>query len=299
MINIVSYNVLSSHLSSPNSFPRNNPEDLKPSNRLYKLKLILKQYINTQSPIFLLQEVSISWSEELQVFFHQENYTFIVSNYGNYYTGHMGVAIAFSNVYRLLKVANRPITSSLAWPPVKAEEDWARVKYNTKRWLGVYLHYNDKSFWVTTCHLPCVFTNPEITNTYVYAFLHSLNSIVGQSPVILGGDFNFTQSSDAHMTMTMGGISDQVLNIYDYSPMNWPMPKTNGFKRVPIDEFTCHSCIRFGDEEPQIFKGTIDHIYYRNLEFQSRGFIDQPSELLPTSYHPSDHLVVSSTFVLK
>lgn len=297
MINIISYNILSSHLSSPNTFPQNNPEDLKPSNRLFKLKNILKQYINTQSPIFLLQEVSINWAEELQVFFYQENYTFIVSHYGNYHTGNMGVAIAFPNVYRLLKVANRPITSSLAWPPVKVEDDWGRIKYNTKRWLGVYIQNDDKSFWVTTCHLPCVYKNPGLTNTYVYIFLHSLNSIVGNSPVILGGDFNFTQTSEAHMTMTIGRISKNVLSIYDYSPMNWPMSKTDGFKRVPISEFTCHSCIKFGDEKPQKFKGTIDHIYYRNLEFCSRGYIEQPSELLPTSYHPSDHLLISASFV--
>lgn len=295
MFRIVSYNVLSSHLSTSSIFPLNNPNDLKPPNRLIKLKEILKGYI-FNSFIILLQEVTINWTEELYVFFSKFNYTLITSNYGNVTTGHMGVAIAFPSIYNLEKVVNRPITSSLAWAPLKSEGDWSNVKYNTKRWLGLYLQLESYSFWIVTCHLPCVYTNPYLTNTYVYSFLHSVNSIVGDSPVIIGGDFNFKSTDDAHMTMSTGNLSTQSLDKNDYSPTNWPMAKTKGLKRVPITEFTCYSCIKWGDGVPEPFKGTIDHIYYRNIEYVSKENIDQPDEYLPSSLYPSDHLPIVACF---
>src|SRR3989304_8058169 len=119
MINIFTYNILSSNLASPTHFTKCNPEYLDAVNRIGKLKELLTPEIKDDS-IICLQEVSRHQEEELQPFFQQNNYTFITSLYGKADNGYMGVGIAFSNKKFCLQVVKIPrIADSKKWIPVQ------------------------------------------------------------------------------------------------------------------------------------------------------------------------------------
>jgi len=89
----VSYNVLSSSLSTPTTFPECDPDALLEENRLQKLTIKLEREITFRS-VVCLQEVSIKWSGALHTFFSKNGYHFVFSGYGNRFNGYMGVGIA-------------------------------------------------------------------------------------------------------------------------------------------------------------------------------------------------------------
>lgn len=45
--------------------------------------------------VVCLQEVSLKWTGGLHAFFHERDYTMVISNYGKPFNGYMGVAVAF------------------------------------------------------------------------------------------------------------------------------------------------------------------------------------------------------------
>lgn len=311
-IRLVTYNLLSSHLSSPSTFPRNDIQFLDKRYRFKVVKDILYQLMtghsyvqgdlvqtHSSSPIFLLQEVSLMWTEKLYPFFSSNKYNFIPFNYGNFKNGFMGVAIAFPTTMSFSDVVISPFPK-VAWSPIKAEDDWARIKYNSKRWIAVRFNTNDKPFWVISCHLPCVHYRPELANTYTVLFLDSINKTVGNDPVIVGGDFNILSNSEAHNILITGKSDGLLLKREDYSPMTWPLAPLNPLKHLHFDGFTCHSFVimPFSDSDKEPFKGAIDHFYYRWCGNITMEDLPQPSELLPNLTNPSDHIPLVANFSL-
>ncbi len=94
IVNVVSYNVLSSSLCSPSHFVATSPAHCSSA---YRLPLVMAKLTDLMDKncIICLQEVSLAWASALTHFFAQQNYTFVVSNYGNWSNGYMGVGIAF------------------------------------------------------------------------------------------------------------------------------------------------------------------------------------------------------------
>lgn len=309
-IRVVTYNLLSSHLSSPSTFPRNDPQFLDSGYRFKIIKDTLYQLIsgysyvegelvftNSPPPIFLLQEVSLMWTQKLYPFFARNKYLYIPSNYGNYNNGFMGVGIAFPLSMTFSDVVISPL-SKVAWPPIKAEEDWSAVKYNNRRWIGVRFDNNSQPFWAITCHLPCVYHRPELANTYAMLFLDSVNKTVGGDHVIVGGDFNFVTTSSAHKILTTGEAFGPLLLREDYGPMKWPLPSLIPLNHLSFNGFTCHSLavLPFDQDDKEPFRGAIDHFYHRWSGKVSLEEIPQPSGLLPNMVNPSDHIPLIANF---
>ena len=99
-VRIVSYNVLSSHLASPDHFTACKPEDLDFGNRLprvlSKLEEEMKDCQAKEKPaIFCLQEVSHSFAGPLHTFFANNRYTMITGLYGKPFNNYMGIALAY------------------------------------------------------------------------------------------------------------------------------------------------------------------------------------------------------------
>jgi 2',5'-phosphodiesterase len=99
-VRIVSYNVLSSHLASPDHFTACKPEDLEFTNRLprvlSKLEAQIKDCRAKEKPvIFCLQEVSHSFAGPLHTFFANNRYTMITGLYGKPFNNYMGIALAY------------------------------------------------------------------------------------------------------------------------------------------------------------------------------------------------------------
>lgn len=99
-VRIVSYNVLSSHLASPDHFTQCRPQDLEFKNRVPRVLDALDAEINaaqkTERPaVFCLQEVSNSWAGQLHAFFANRNYHMLTGLYGKKFNDYMGVALAY------------------------------------------------------------------------------------------------------------------------------------------------------------------------------------------------------------
>lgn len=114
-VEVVSYNVLSSHLSQPWYFWHNNPEDLDPKTRLKRVLEKLKPMVQ-RGAIICLQETSMDWTSFLHAFFQRRGYYFVHSLYGKPFNGYMGVGIAFpSSRYDLGAVSIQRVSDVKAW----------------------------------------------------------------------------------------------------------------------------------------------------------------------------------------
>eukprot|EP00938_MAST-03A_sp_MAST-3A-sp1_P004868 g4868.t1 len=95
-VQIVTYNVLSSHLCAPSWFVKTDPEHLDQMKRLEKVFKKLDSVISKNPhTVFGLQEISLTWRTKFKVFFQKYDYDFICTNYGGDHSNYMGVAIAY------------------------------------------------------------------------------------------------------------------------------------------------------------------------------------------------------------
>lgn len=124
---VVTYNILSSSLSSPDWFRFCDPHDLEPNVRLARILSKLSLEVERRS-IICLQEISRHWSGKLYAFFQQRGYTLITSLYGAAITGYMGVGVAFPNDVWSAKdvdVCRVSETKTSEWHlPSKESRDW-------------------------------------------------------------------------------------------------------------------------------------------------------------------------------
>ena len=93
-IEFVTYNVLSSSLCSPGYYTKCSPDDLNPDTRLRRAYEKLTPHVR-QGAVIGLQEISLTWSTRMRLWFRERGYEYIVSNYGNRYNDYMGVGLAF------------------------------------------------------------------------------------------------------------------------------------------------------------------------------------------------------------
>ena len=115
-VNVISYNVLSSSLSSPSHFQKCSPKNLKAENRYGKLTLKLEEQVKRRA-VICLQEVSTSWAGRLHSYFQKEGYHFISSHYTKGWQGYLGSAIAFPNKsYTAEDVEIVRVADTKPWP---------------------------------------------------------------------------------------------------------------------------------------------------------------------------------------
>ena len=115
-INIVTYNILSPELSEPETFPENTAEEVDGKNRLPRIIQKLKKQISNNA-IISLQEVSITWLGRLHELFDLHNYHFTHTLYGGFYSGYMGVGLAFPrSLYSLETFEISRISDTKEWP---------------------------------------------------------------------------------------------------------------------------------------------------------------------------------------
>eukprot|EP00929_Paragymnodinium_shiwhaense_P122819 TRINITY_DN9597_c0_g1_i1.p1 TRINITY_DN9597_c0_g1~~TRINITY_DN9597_c0_g1_i1.p1 ORF type:complete len:561 (+),score=111.84 TRINITY_DN9597_c0_g1_i1:108-1790(+) len=124
-VEVVSWNVLSSHLSKKDYYWHNKEDDLDPKARLQRVLRKLEAQVE-RGAVICLQEVSTTWSSQFHVFFQQRGYHMVYSHYGNKLNGYMGVAVAFPNAqYELRDVSIQRISET-----VYMNKAWAQPNGN-------------------------------------------------------------------------------------------------------------------------------------------------------------------------
>jgi hypothetical protein len=132
---VITYNVLSSHLCSPDYFTKCTPKALDPDSRFRKLlkRLDAEMADSDPQPIFCLQEVSRPWSGKLVAWFSTRGYTYVPSLYGRRFNGYMGVAVAVpAKDYKIVECHVERISETKEWP-LKPEDERLKNQKPSKK----------------------------------------------------------------------------------------------------------------------------------------------------------------------
>jgi mRNA deadenylase 3'-5' endonuclease subunit Ccr4 len=237
-VKLVTYNLLSSSLSSPSYFNKCKPEFCDPNNRM---ETIL-QKLNTEihdGAIICLQEVSHKFAGELHSYFSQNDYHFVTACSGNKYNGYMGVGVAVPNAkYDIEEVDITRIADTKRTPKKKPistmqsvynymmkfvehflrllnawtekENCWNLALWRHNQMLSLRLKFKkgktSGSFVVGTYHMPCMFRQPQVMNIHCALSAQHIQKFAKGDPYIFAGDFNIKPDSSMYQLMTTGVI---------------------------------------------------------------------------------------------
>ena len=93
-VRVTTYNVLAPLLSNPSLFPKCPDGATKQENRLPKVMARMEAEI-ALGAVIGLQEVDLLWAGKLHTFFAERGYVAVFAQYGNTFTGYMGVMLAW------------------------------------------------------------------------------------------------------------------------------------------------------------------------------------------------------------
>lgn len=241
-VQVVSYNVLSSALSTQSFYPHNAPEDLD-SNARYERLLSKLEGVCSQGSILCLQEVSRAWADELAIFFRSVHYDYQLAESGNEYNNYMGVLTAWpTQRFELIRVQSTRLTEAREWQwgskePPKGFWDmsWGEVvtsllpqpfrqrkrtqprlmdevRKKYQRLLCVCLGDKQatKYLAIANYHAPCWYWDDAFNIVQACMVARTVQRFAKhctrapQVPVVLAGDFNITPKSPAYKVFTDG-----------------------------------------------------------------------------------------------
>eukprot|EP00924_Labyrinthula_sp_SR-Ha-C_P015985 snap_masked-scaffold_4-processed-gene-15.16-mRNA-1 protein AED:1.00 eAED:1.00 QI:0/-1/0/0/-1/1/1/0/373 len=220
-ISYITYNVLSSHFSSPKQHVNAKAEDLNPETRLQKLLTVLEKNIEDRiNCIFCLQEVSELWSSKLSVFFEKLNYFCYSRNYAGDRSGFMGVLIAFPReAFSLEDFSSKRVSDTVFWPDEEEFDDKflksysdktlksilkAKRRYNSCLWVRLRCIETNKEFCAATYHMPMMFWDKKVVDIHAGLLLKYVQRKSEGLPLILGGDFNLQPETPTYKYITSG-----------------------------------------------------------------------------------------------
>lgn len=329
-IRVVSYNILVQKFAEePNKFIKCPTEFLQQNHRWNLIKSNLeKEITDHENTIICLQELSLTMMPKLELFFRQMNYTFFHNLYAGSVTDYMGVGLAIPtsmqlNALHIIKIgdhlrsmtkAREKATSIFTWgwniyrsimskfieyPP----DPWnvAMRRSNTLIVVDVVLH--SKQICIGTYHMPCLFKQPEIMKIHSSVVKDLMFQLANGHDFILAGDFNFKPYDECYHILTEINRNEfKLVESADfeifYQPNRLQILKSayrekNGVEPVYTNFAETSSSRRFCE--------TLDYIFFNGdlTVEQVLELPDQPaSESYPDETHPSDHLLIASTFRL-
>lgn len=270
---IFNYNVLSDKLCDNNFYIGYDKEVLDTGVRLNKLKELLTSKIDEQY-IICLQEVSLSWRGQLEVFFSEAIIpyrTFSISQ-GHEGNGYMGIFIAIPYIYGIKKVDYIPIRDLIK----KYEHNYTpeRFKLLTNTYNHLIVVGLNNNVTIGTYHAPCKYDDDEYMKLYTSEIIKYMSN--NYDKVILTGDFNIQPNSTYY-----GIITEHMRSAY---AMMGGEP-----------HYTTYTKHKFA---PNTFTGTLDYIFYKGgLTCISVGNI--PAKVLcPNDNNISDHVPLEAEFIL-
>lgn len=314
---IVTYNILSSHLSAASWFPHCQPENCDPDNRYDKVIEKLEEEIRLES-IICLQEVSELWLGRLHCFFSDRRYYLVNSNYGTHWNGHMGVAIAIPlsnfdiidvNIERIALTKKYPIKPKesngffariinyftalfvsfcLYWKLKKEKENFwwdALNNYNKMVCVRLKSRTGDKEFVVGNYHMPCKFTNLPFMSVHASLSAKNIHKFANGTPYIFAGDFNLKPCSAQYDLLTTGKMDPNDPNyptLLEHDHTEWT---------PDLEEPLVSAYKEYLGHEPE-------YTNYAQTKFMSEPFIDALDYIfLSTSNGNSEFAVRSITFL--
>lgn len=239
---IVSYNVLSSSLSSPSFYTACDPANLNATTRLKRVLTKLEAPVASRS-IICLQEVSLSWSGPLHTFFADRGFHLLLASHGSYLNGYMGEGLAFPlDLFEPVDLRIERLTDLMDWPQeVKSEgptaafdtflkrlgkawsalrgdpeprktrnarEPWNHARGRLNRFVFARLRSrtNGAKICVGTYHMPCIYWSPPVMLIHSALLVRSFQRLCGSDNGVLTGDFNIKPTEYAYEMITKGKV---------------------------------------------------------------------------------------------
>eukprot|EP00927_Polykrikos_kofoidii_P003276 TRINITY_DN11306_c0_g1_i1.p1 TRINITY_DN11306_c0_g1~~TRINITY_DN11306_c0_g1_i1.p1 ORF type:complete len:477 (+),score=68.94 TRINITY_DN11306_c0_g1_i1:75-1505(+) len=241
-IKLITYNVLAPRLSRHSHYPKNKKEDCDPANRFDKIMKRMEA-ATADATVIALQEVDLLWAGKLHAFFAEKDYCVVFGQYGNAFSGYMGVMVAWPRqkyeavdveISRLADTApqgtwpknqvnNIPRLGTLSREEVKsiiggtvpemfpAYDEWATARQRSNEAIFVKLRPRaspESCFVVSTYHMPCLFGSAEkvrTVNIHSYLLVNRLRQFANGDPAVLLGDFNFKPDGSSYRLVAGGG----------------------------------------------------------------------------------------------
>lgn len=334
-IRVVSYNVLSSHLADPSHFSTLKPEHLLAANRLPAVLEKLDEEISRNS-LICLQEVSYDWAGSLHTHFANKGYHLVTGLYGKKFNGYMGVAVAWPTA--LMKVTDVDISRLSdkregGWPVAPKQglleglsssmKDWIRPKLEklgilsrppVEPWsmsenrfnilLTIKLEDKDsgRAFALANYHMPCAFYAPKVMTIHTEMAARHVQTLAGDLPHILAGDWNIKPYSTSYMLLTTGLIDR---GDPEYPEAKWGMewkPTAKAMRSAYAEseygepDFTNFARIR--ENEP--FVDTLDYIFlsdeWKVVDVKKLPNREESGGPFPNleRNEPSDHVLIAA-----
>lgn len=313
-LQIITYNLLSSKYSDPETFTSASNENLNAENRYVKITSKLEKFFSDNT-IFCFQELSLEWSERLTIFLKKNNYVLYSRNYGKESSGYMGVGIAIPNNIYVACVKQIRVASLKMWPNYKLSfwdklstclsktkmySTWDSCKHKLNFVMGIVVRYHGQNVVIGNYHMPCAHLHNDIMVTHgclAMNFLHELSFEHNTDKIIFAGDFNSMPDTNCHKFITTGA--------YDIDTFNESFPPEDTWR--PISSITFKSSHKeYNGQEPEYtnytvsrntpFMGCLDYIFYSGVNVTKSAIIVEDNPPFPSEHEPSDHVMLASTF---
>jgi len=302
---IISYNILTPSLCHKDEYIDYKEEDLL--NRKEKLLKLFEEWVKSK-PIILLQEVSMEWKGDFQIFFEERDFRWIDISYGNKYNGFFGVAtiipreikvkeIKFLHVGELIlpakyvrETGDNIIKNFIEEIISSKEEEYNEIikqaKNRNNKVIKVVINRNNKDYNIYNYHVPCSFQQPIIQIYHLDVLQRVVSNEEGEC--IVGGDFNIIPDSIGYKFLTEGYLPKDYEKYLLHKNV---MKVESGIKKIMGKEpsFTIHSFTKFGG----YFKNTLDYFFITSgINVINGGLKISSEKKLPNNECPSDHLPI-------
>ena len=277
---ITTYNVLGTGLDKYHPNRTNDRTDI--------LMDKIMDLISMKGNILCLQEVSRDIYEKLELMFGDEC-KIIYAPYGNKQNNYMGVVIMYYkkdfrlldlHIFKpsqLLEKTKKPKLS--CWETLMFSLSEKNIDENklkvfdqievenkiARKWNDVILlkliDDDDKQFWVSNVHIPCIFDYPRSQELFIELMMDKLLELIDDRPLYICGDFNIQPDGDVYKFM---------IDNYGLQDLTWQIESSN----------YCYT-EKFGE-----FEGKLDYIF----KCSNSDNTDEDSE-----DHSYDHDIVRLT----
>lgn len=242
-IKFVTFNALSPQLCNNKIFDLSSSCSIDIRERWKLFSKMLYRWME-EGRIIILQELCDVWISYVTVLLSQNGYYLVNSVYKG---GVLGVGIAFplseycmcsSNIFNvgraysqttidamnLKTVSRRSSTDHFSTIEINSIiKDFVSGSYLDNRCVSIMLAPIDepeKTFWVSTYHMPCRYPQPTIMYTHIISLMVHLKKLSGDVPVIFGGDMNVTPDSSGYNILTKRDIPGSVKKLFTHSKIN-------------------------------------------------------------------------------
>jgi len=177
-----------------------------------------------------------------------------------------------------------------------------KKRQNKAIWAKVECRETGKDFCLGVYHMPCEFRTPLVMNMHAALCLGYMQEKSGNSPLILGGDFNFGPSSFAYRVITKGIVDKATKDLLSRELVAMKSAYETFLGDEPDFTNFSWSKPRRGEKDEGPFIGCLDYIFLSPqfdvvdvLELQHRKDSSGP---FPNAVEPSDHILIATTLHL-